>query len=214
MASKLDGNDLATILHNALPKHVDSKKKPVPIPDQIKNYASGIVAALKSATVSNLPLTINGVTAPGQPLSLGAGIGGVMVISPTPMINLTKLKQPAPMYVAENTAIIGYIATGLVTFSPGSITGQCTNTAVSPGPLENGAGKNGKIIGLTGVGAVAAVAAALGKIGPEAQKYYSALINYILATATVTYAQGSVEGVCPTAGGPLGLGAAVGGTVA
>lgn len=212
----LNAQELAKKLHDALRQKKDGNGTPTPISDQTLNYAKGIIAALKAAGVSNAPGTIAGVTAPGAPLSAGAGAGGLMVITPAPMIAKTSQGVPPqalPKINLENVAIVQYIGTGLVTFSAGSITGTCTNSPSSPGPLASGAGSGGKIIGLTGAGAVAAVSSATGLTGPDMIKHYTALINYILEEAEVAYPTGSVVGTCPTGGGPLAAGAGTGGTI-
>lgn len=212
----LDAVELANKLHgNIIPK-IGADGAPLPVSTESQTYAAGVIAALKSAIVSNLPGTINGITAPGSPLSAGSGIGGLIVMTPAPMIAVTTggfNPLSGPDLLKENTAIVTYIATGLVTFAPGNITGQCTSSPTSPGPLANGAGTGGKITALTGAGAFAAVFAALGFLGPDALNHYTILINYILDKAEVTYASGSVTGVCPPGGGPLGGGAATGGTI-
>ncbi len=211
----MDQNALAQKIHDALAQKKDGHGAPTPISNQTKNYAAGIVAALKAATFSNLPGTITGVTAPGSPLSGGAGIGGVIVITPAPMIAKSGVGLPpqaVPNVAKENTALIQYIGTGLVTFAAGKITGTCTNSPTSPGPLAAGAGTDGMITGLTGAGAVAAVSAALGSTGPDMLKHYDAVINYLLQNAIGTYSSGSVTGTCPAGGGPLTLGSGIGGT--
>lgn len=208
--------DLANKLHDALAQKTDGNGAPTPVSDQTMNYASGVVAALKAALVNNAPGTITGVTAPGAPLSAGAGIGGIITILPAAMIakaNVGMPPQAVPNITKENIAIIQYIGTGLVTFASGNITGTCTNTPTSPGILAAGAGANGQITGLTGAGAVAAVSSALGSTGPGMLPHYTALINYILQNAVVAYASGTVVGVAPSGGGPLTAGAGAGGTI-
>jgi len=211
----LSETELANKLHDALGQKVDGEGLPTEPSAETQEYASGIVAALKAAIVSNLPGTINGVTAAGGPLSAGTGLGGLMVITPGPMLAKTAngFAPPGPTLSSENSAVITYIGTGLVSFAPGNITGQCTSTPVSPGPLANGAGTGGTILGLTGAGCAAAVAAATGSSGPDALKHYTALIEYISDNAEVEYASGSVVGVCPPGGGPLTAGAGIGGTI-
>lgn len=211
----MDAQALAKKLHDALAQKTDGNGVPTKISDQTLNYAKGIVAALKAATFSHLPGTVVGVTAAGSPLSNGAATGGVIVIQPGPMIAKVAMGVPPealPMLKTENTAIIGYLATVMVNFSPGGITGQCTNTAESPGPLQNGAGTGGKLTGATGAAATGFVAAQLGAIGPDMLKHYTALIDYLVANVEGKYASGSVVGVCPPAAGSLTAGAGTGGT--
>lgn len=212
----LSETELAHKLHNCLSQTSDGYGKPTSVSTETQSYASGIIAALKAAVVSNAPGTISGVCAPGSPLSGGFGVGGLIVMTPAPMIAKTTGGFPGlsqPLLSKENVAIVTYLATGLVSFAAGNITGQCTNTAESPGPLTNGAGSGGKIIGITGAAAMAAVIAATGFNGPDMIKHYTALVDYIKDKAEVTYASGSVVGVCPSGGGPLGAGAGTGGTI-
>lgn len=212
----LNENDLAQKLHDALSQKTDGKGNPTPISNQTKNYASGFIAAVKAAKFSNLPGTITGVTASGGPLSAGMGTGGLMVILPAPMIAKAAVGVPpqaVPNISKENAAIIQYVGTGLITFSTGNITGSCTSTPSSPGILEDGAGANGTIIGLTGPGAVAVVSQALGSAGPNMLAHYNALINYLLQNAVCTYAAESVVGIAPAGGGPLAAGAGTNGTI-
>lgn len=210
----LDATALALKIHDALGQKTDGNGAPTKVSKETQEYASGIVAALKAAIFNHLPGTVNGITAPGSPLSLGSAVGGVVVIQPTPMIAKTSngFAPPGPQLIAENTAVIQYIGTGLVSFAAGSITGTCTNTPVTPGPLILGAGSMGTLVGLTGAGCTAAVIAAIGVGGPDMLKHYTALIDYVLANAEGSYATESVIGTCPTAGGPLTLGAGTGGT--
>lgn len=207
--------DLANALHNALRQKKDGNGAPTPVSTETQEYASGFIASVKTGIVSHAPGTITGVTAPGAPLVAGAGLGGVIVIaSAALMIAKTSNGIPkAPDIAKENTAVIAYVTTGLVTFAPGNITGTCTSTAMAPGPLTVGAGSMGTIVGLTGAGCLAAVGAAGVPIGPDAIKHYTALIDYLLANAEVTYAPGAVVGVCPVGGGPLAGGTGVGGTI-
>lgn len=179
-------------------------------------YAEGIIAALQSAVVVNLPGTILGVTAPGAPLSAGSGMGGTMLVLPAAMIAKTA-RNFDPKAVAgvskENTAICNYLSTGLVMFAAGKVTGTCTNTPVSPGPLVAGKADDGKITGLVGAAAAAMVGAQLGGMGPEGIDFYTTLINYILDKAEVSYPLNGIVGVCPLGGGPLTAGAGIGGII-
>ena len=208
----LDAEKLAAKMWDAL-----SSKGDKPPSDQIKNYSKGIVAALKAGIVSHLPGTVTGITAAGAPLSAGAATGGLAVLTPAPMLALSCVGVPpvaAANIAKENTAVITYMMTGLINFASGGITGTCTSTPVAPGPLLLGAGANGQITMLTGAGAMAAVMAALGPMGPDAIGLYGAIMDYVMSEAVVTYAAGTVGGTCPAAAGPLALGFAAGGTIA
>ncbi len=212
----LDANKLAQKLHDALSTTTDAEGKPTPISRQTLDKAKGVIAALKTATVAHAPGTITGTTAPGAPLENGAGSGGIITITSAPMKAITGQALP-PEAIAnvatENDALIAYIATGTVTFAAGKIVGTCTNTPLNPGPLAAGAGTEGKIVGLNGAGAAAAVAAARGISGPDSEKHYTALIDYISENAEVAYPPNGVVGVCPAAGGGLEAGSGVGGVI-
>lgn len=208
----LDAQNLSKVLHEAIPQKIDGYGKPVPISQQTRAYASGVIAALEAGIFSHALVT--GVTSPGSPLSNGAAAGGILVLQPSLMIAKTTVGLDAkarPNLEKESKAIINYIMTGTITFAAGNITGTCTNTPSSPGPLAAGAGTGGIITGITGSGAVGAVGAALGGIGPNGVDHYTALINYILDNLEAEYTSGSVTGVCPSGGGPLASGVGAGG---
>lgn len=210
----LDVNALSNALHDNLTPKADGYGRPVPVTDATASYAAGVIASLKAALVSSLPGTINGLCAPGSPLAFGVGLGTILM-TPAPMIakTINGFGVIPPDLVKENTALIAYITTGIVNFPSGGITGTCTSTPVSGGPLLNGAGAGGQITLLTGVGAYAAVLAALGFLGPSALKHYTILIDYIKDNAIVTYPLGTVLGTCPPASGPLIGGFATGGFI-
>jgi hypothetical protein len=212
----LNPTKLANTLHDAQSQKTDGQGKPLSPATEIQEYASGIVAALKAATFSHLPGTVTGITAPGAPLASGAALGGIIVIQPSALIAKTAngFSPPGPKVSSENIAVIQYIGTGLVNFPVGTITGTCTSTPVSPGPLILGSGSGGSIVGITGAGCVAAVSAATGLAGPDMLNHYNALINYILANAEASYPVGTVTGVCPAGSGPLIGGTATGGLFA
>jgi hypothetical protein len=124
-----------------------------------------------------------------------------------------------PSPTTELSAFCAQIAlhvmtSGLVSFASGDITGTCTNTPLSPGPLAGGAGANGKISGLSGSTLATLVQAAVGypNVSAPLTAFCTAICNYIMANAVVSYT--TVTGLCPTGGGPLSLGTGIGGTVA
>lgn len=212
----LDAAKFAQKIHDALSTTVDGHRNPTKISRQTLDKAKGIIAALKAGTVTNAPGTITGAAAAGSPLSAGTGVGGVIVLTAGPMQAITSQAIPpeaAANIAIENTAIIAYISTGLVTFLSGSITGTCTNTAIAPGPLTGGAGTGGRITGLTGAAAAVFVAAATSSSGPDSLQHYEAIIDYIVDVARVSYPSNGITGVCPSGGGPLSVGAGAGGTI-
>ena len=211
----LDEKELANVLHNVLGQKEDGFGNPTPTSRESQAYASGIVAALKAGSVANASGTITGTTAPGSPLVAGSGTGGVLTIDPGPMLEktLNGFDPVGPLLSIENKAVIEYIATGLATFAPGTVTGTCTSSNDNPGPLAAGAASGGTITGITGSGCLAAVLGATGTLGPGAPSHYNALIDYITNNAEISYSSGSVTGTCPAGGGPLAAGAASGGVI-
>ena len=206
----LNANKFAQKLHDALGVTTDAQGKPTKISTQTLNKAKGVIATLEAGSFSHAVVTGNTVVA--SDLEGGAAVGGVMVLDPAPMQAITAQGIPpeaASGISQENAKLITYIMTGTITFEADTITGTCNNTAEAPGSLTLGAGTGGKIVGLTGAGAVAAVG---GGLGPEALQHYTALIDYLLENAEGTYASGSVTGVCPAGGGALSAGIGAGGT--
>lgn len=196
---------------------------PTPVSSQLTGWGDGVVQHIQAAgLVSNITGTITGVTAPGSPLSAGAGAGGLIAgLSGSAMATLVcsnsggSYPSPTSQLSAFCTQITLHIMTsGIVTFASGDITGTCTNTPLSPGPLAGGMGANGKISGLSGSTLAALVAPAIGQSSVSAPltSFCTAVCAYIMANATVSYSL--VTGVCPTGGGPLAAGAAAGGMIA
>lgn len=106
---------------------------------------------------------------------------------------------------------------GLVEFTAGEITGNCTNSPVSPGALAGGGGTGGEIIGLDGTVLANNIHTAVGYPGGVSTpliQFCTAITTYIMDNAVVTYAPGSVTGSCPAGGGSLGAGTGIGGTIA
>lgn len=197
---------------------------PTPVSSQLLGWASGVIQEITSnALVSNLPGTITGTTAPGSSLSNGAGMGGLIAgMSGGSMASKVVAAVPYPYTSTQLTAFCNQIvlhiqSLGMVNFDSGNITGTCTNTPLSPGPLVAGAGSNGKIIGLSGPTLAAAIHAAVGYPGGVSLRliqFCTAIVSYIMDNAAVSYATGTVNGLCPPGGGPLSAGAGVGGTIA
>lgn len=182
-----------------------------PIPFELLSYCRGVLAMVRASSVS-LPL-VNGTTAPGAPLSLGESSGGLITATPGPWIG--ESGSLGPLAIQEHTAVTTYFSTGLVGFLPGTVTGQCTNTPTSPGPLVAGAATGGRISGLSGIGCSQAVFSAMGGqlFGPDSQRIYSAIMEYLQFTAKVTFSAGTINGTCPPGGGPLALGVGTGGSI-
>lgn len=198
---------------------------PLPVSAQLTGWGSGVVTHIQmAALVSNAPGTITGTCPPsGGPLAAGAGAGGLIAgMSGASMASLVQAGAGYPSVSSELSTfcaqIVSHIQTfGIVTFAPGTITGTCTNTPVSPGALSAGAGTNGIISGLDGTVLANAIHAAVGYPGSTSGpliSFCTAIANYIMANGVASYASGTVTGVCPAGGGGLTAGAGAGGTIA
>jgi len=177
---------------------------------QIIGMATAFVSAVLAATFSH-PL-VNGVTAPGAPLSAGAAPGGLILGIVGPKISADIASAvggpPTPQILALGTGFQTVMLAALVNFTPGGITGQCTNTPLAPGPLVGGGGQKGQITGLVPDALAAQWAPAFGGMSPELQGVAKAVVEFFSNEAEAQYPPGTVNGVCPPAGGPLvGLGA-------
>lgn len=172
-----------------------------------------------SGLVNHAPGTVVGVCPAGGPISDGAATGGLVVgLSGPTLAALMQVEMGKPSISPELLGLADAITTHLlaafITFSPGSITGTCTNTAVSPGPFV-GEGTGGFFVGLVGPTLAALAATGIGQPAPspELLAFCTELTNYITANAEVTYLTGTVTGTAPAGGGPLTAGAGVGGTI-
>lgn len=194
---------------------------PSPVSTQLVGWGEGVVQHIQSAATVNHAL-VTGDTSPGSPLSNGAAAGGIISgMDGSTMASLVQAGAGYPNVSSELDTfcqqIVSHIQTlGLVEFEAGEITGQCTSTALSPGPLTNGAGTGGEISGLDGSILADAIHSAVGYPGGTSSalvKFCTAITNYIMANAEAIYASGQVTGTCPAGGGPLQGGVAAGGTI-
>lgn len=196
---------------------------PTPVSDQLTGWGTGVVTHIQTAgLVNNAPGTIVGITAPGAPLSAGAGIGGLITGLVGPALATSICSNSGGTYPSPTSQLSAFcaqitlhiMAFGIVSFAPGDITGTCTNTPLTPGPLAGGAGANGKISGLSGSALAALVAPAIGQASASSEltAFCTAICDYIMNNAVVSYS--TVVGVCPPGGGPLAAGAGIGGTIA
>jgi hypothetical protein len=197
---------------------------PLPVSTELVGWASGVIGEITSnAKVNNAPGTITGTCPSGGPLSSGAGTGGLISsMSGSDMASLVKSGAGYPSVSSELSTFCSQIVShiqslGMVTFASGSITGSCTNTPLSPGPLAAGAGSNGVITGLNGTTLATAIHSSVGYPGSVSTpliNFCTAIVNYIMANAQVTYASGTISGLCPPGGGSLSAGTGVNGTIA
>ena len=195
---------------------------PTPVSAQLTGWGNGVVNHIQAAALVNHAL-ITGTTAPGAPLANGAGVGGIISgMSGATMASLVESGAGYPFTSSQLTTfcteIVNHIQTlGTVTFASGQITGQCTSTPVSPGPLANGAGTLGTIVGLNGSTLANAIHSAVGYPGGTSTpliQFCTAVTDYIMNNADVSYASGTVTGTCPAGGGALSGGVGANGTIA
>lgn len=211
----LDATELAEEINKAIGA-TDADGNKIKVTEEMKTYAKAVIT-ITQATVANATGTITGVTAPGSPLANGAGMNGLLVgFTPAPwqaeMQAGFPTAEPAQL-TKEATASVGYInSSAMINFASGNITGTCTNTPTSPGPLAAGAGMQGTVDMLDGTAWAQAVIPPLGDPA-LAKKIYKAIVTYLNANAEVTYNPNSVTGVCPAAGGPLTAGTGIGGVI-
>lgn len=189
-----------------------------PQSSQMSGLAQDIVDHLMAGSVSHSPGSVTGDAPPsGGPLLNGAASGGTITLSPGDLSSrfASTFGQSTPEISGMADAISNHLATGLVTFDIGTISGTCTNTPSTPGVLI-GQGVNGYITGLNGPTLATAISSGIGQGGattPELLDFSSALIDYVMNNAMVTYATGAVTATCSAGGGPIILGAASGGTI-
>ena len=210
----LDVKALAKEINKAI-EAKDGNGQPIEVTPEMETYAKAIITSLKSAIVNN-PL-VNGLTAPAAPLAQGSSQNGLItaLLPPTwvgVMLSGFPTSNPANLLV-EATASTTYIQlAGKVNFQVGGITGICTSTPASPGPLTAGSGNGGKIDNLSG-STWAKLASPPTGDPSLAEKIYTAISKYLSENAEVNYAIGTVNGVCPAAGGSLIGGTALGGVI-
>lgn len=177
---------------------------------QNTGLAKAVIDEMQAAIVSNAPGTITGIApSSGGPLVNGAGTLG-LITGMTPvslaarMVTEMGFAFPSPEVIQMATAICTHLqTTGSVTFAPGTITGICTNTVVSPGILH-GLATGGTIVNLSGPALAALIAVSYGGvISPELLSFSNAFVNYIMSAAEVQYLLDTLTAICPAGGGPI-----------
>jgi len=165
-------NDLADKINEAIDA-VDKDEQPITTTDEMKAYAEAIITTLEGGVVlHSVPGTVTGTTAPNSaPLVDGEALGGLVTAllpSTWSSIMLAEIDAPeaAANIAAEATASTTYIMTNAeINFDKGSITGICSSVSGPPpasGPLLNGAGTGGYILGLDEAAWAAAAAVPIG----------------------------------------------------
>jgi len=207
-------SDLASAILSALGPPTDKDGHPISVTTEMTKYAQAVVDTLHAGIVANAPGTVVATGAPGAPITLGAATGGLIsaLLPTTWLADLTSgfAGADSSQLSAEANASTTYLmASGKVSFAVGDITGNCTATPLSGGPLAAGAGSGGLVAGLVGSAWATTVST-----GPLASPVYTAVAGYIMANARCAYATGKVVGAFPPTGGPMTLGAGTAGTIA
>lgn len=193
-----------------------------PTSTQLKGWSNGICTHLITQGLCNIaPGLVTGICPAGGSLINGAATNGLIVgldytvLAPL-VVGFAGYPFPSTILLAFCQQIVIHIETlGRVSFASGNITAICTNTALSPGSLSAGAGTNGVISGLDGTILATAIHGAAGYPGSVSTKliqFCTAVCDYLMTNASVTFLPGTVTGSCPIGAGPLSAGAAVGGT--
>ena len=194
---------------------------PLPVSENLIGWGTGVVQHIQGAAITNNPV-VTGTTPPGGSLSAGASVGGIISgLSGSAMAGLIVANSNGTYpFVSQEllnfcNAIVQHIQSATVVFSPGSITGQCTNTPMSSGPLVNGQGSNGFIVGLSGTVLASLVTAQVPYpfVSPELIEFCTAVADHITNNAEVIYSSGQVTGTCPAGGGGLIGGTAINGQI-
>ena len=196
---------------------------PLPVSTQLQGWAAGVIAAIQAGQVNNAAGTITGTCPPGGPLTLGTGANGVISgISASSMASQVVSGAGYPFTSSELstfcTQIVQHIETsGVVVFTSGNVTGVCTNSIVSSGSLTAGTGMNGQITSLSGSTLASLIHSAVGYPGSVSgplTQFCTAMVDYIMDNAVVSYTSGNVTGSCPAGGGALSGGTGINGTIA
>lgn len=207
----LSSGDLSQKIHDAMGEK-DSPAAP------LKGLAEGIITEIKKGILTHA--LVSGVTAAGAPLEQGTALAGVIsgIIGAT-MATKAATEMGHDAATGKLNGLCGAVSKHIMTvgkanFESGNITGECTSTAVSPGPLANGQGTDGKIILLVAAVVAKDIADALGEssVSPKLLDFCTGLVNGIMDDAELSYASGEVLGACPPASGPL-VGSAAGGKI-
>jgi len=211
----LDKTELAKEINDAIGA-TDAEGNSIEVTAEMETYAEAIITTLTSATFTHL--LVEGTTANGAPLQAGKAENGLFLpplLAPTwlgVMQTGFPTANPAEL-LKEATCSTTYLSgASRINFKPGNITGQCTSTPSSPGPLAAGQGSQGTLDELDGSDWNSSC------LPPDGdptlgQKILTAITDYINKNSEASYLPNTVNGVCPPGSGPLTAGIGSGGTI-
>lgn len=198
-------------------------KKP-PTSSQTKGLARAIVNEITSLALITFPPgppgpleTVSGTAPSGGPILRGSAKNGV-IAGPTPATLGPRMVSemgvpPTPQTLALANAIATHLLTsGRISFPAGTVTGGCSNSAVSPGAFT-GAGAKGLVGGLTGSGLSSLLGSAFGGVSKELQKMCDAIVKHIQKNGVASVPPAGFTAVAPAGGGPITGGAGAGGKI-
>ena len=210
----MSADKLAKALH-------DAQGAPGEPTSELKGMAAAIVAEVSTMSiVTFLPATINGVApSSGGPLSNGSGSGGTILGPTGPTLAAQMVAKmgkggTTPQMLGFATGVTTHLLTGKVSFSPGNITGVCTNSPTSGGTVT-GAGSKGKIGGLSASAMAQLIVTGLGQteVTDRVKKMCEAIVSHLTNDAEVSFTMGGVVGAASAGGGPIIAGAGTAGKV-
>jgi hypothetical protein len=185
---------------------------------EISGMMEAIVEHLKTVAIVNfLPNSVLGTAPSGGPLQNGSASLGMIVGPAGPALATlmaTKMKKegPTPQLIGLASGFCTHLLTATVNFATGNITGVCTNTPSSPGPVT-GQGTKGQVTGIAGPACANLVATGIGQpsASPQLISKWTAVIDFLQKSAEVSLPPGSVIATAPPGGGPIAAGVATGG---
>lgn len=215
----LNASIFANLLNQEVNKLVDDDD-PFETPEELKAFTSGLVGTLRSATVTLKKVTGTAPPVPGPVSNLASDNGFITISSVSAWTNSIsqshrdKDEEPpdSKLITDELQKHVNYITSAaVVVFKPGVLLGTSTaapGPPIIPGVLVAGGGVGGQITGLSGSDWASSVI-------PEdadsdySERIFTAMSNYIMNNAVVTFNPNTVNGTFSSPGSQLvgGVGA-------
>lgn len=203
-------NDLANELHKSVTakNHENNNSE---LTQQTINFANGVINMLKSASFSHQ--LVEGSAPPGGKFNGKASLGKLMNLNPSLLSSNFPGECKQNFTSSTSSSLSSYLLSkAIIEFN--KVEGMCTATTNSPGMLEIGSAKNGKLTGLNGNELSAKIKTDLSINETETLKrFYETLCNYIMKNIELTYLPGSVKGKFSAGGGPLIMGTGIKGII-